>query len=65
MWTGGIESLLFVVERKFIRVLHNTSSKFYIRVKILQVIYVLRCIMFSSLVKRALLYKLFYEPLLF
>jgi hypothetical protein len=33
-WAGGTESQ-FVVERKFIRELHNTSSKFNIKVKIL------------------------------
>jgi hypothetical protein len=33
-WAGRTESL-FVIERKFIRVLHNTSLKFNIRVKIL------------------------------
>ncbi len=32
-WAGGNESQ-FVVERKFIRELRNTSSKFNIRVKI-------------------------------
>jgi hypothetical protein len=64
MWAGGTESH-FVVERIFIRELHNTSSKFNIRVKILYVIHVLICIMFSSLAQRALLYKLFYELILF
>ncbi len=33
-WAGGTESQ-FVVERKFIRELHNTSLKYNIRVKIL------------------------------
>jgi hypothetical protein len=33
-WAGGTEGQ-FVVKRKFIRELHNTSSKFNIRVKIL------------------------------
>jgi hypothetical protein len=63
-WAGAIESQ-FVVERKFIHELHNTSSKFDIRVKILEVIYVLICTMFSSLVIRVLLYKLFYELIFF
>jgi hypothetical protein len=63
-WAGGTESQ-FVVERKFICDSHNTSLKFNIRVKILLVIYVLICIMFSSLVKRALLNKLFYELIFF
>ncbi len=49
------------LKEKFTCELHNTSSKFNIRVQILLVIYVLICIMFSSLVKRVLLYKLFYE----
>ncbi len=34
-WAGGTESQLFVVERKFICELYNTSLKFNIRVKIL------------------------------
>ncbi len=63
-WAGGTKSQ-FVVERKIIRDSHNTSLKFNIRVKILLVIYVLICIMFSSFVKRALLNKLCYKLILF
>ncbi len=57
-WAGRTESQ-FVVERKFTREIHNTSSKFNIRVNILSLIYVLMCTMLSSLVKRALLYQIF------
>ncbi len=63
-WAGGTKSQ-FVVEGKFIRDSYNTCLKFNIRVKILWVIYVLICIMFSSFVKRALLNKLFYGLLSF
>ncbi len=63
-WAGGTESQ-FVVEGKFIRDSHNTCSKSILELQIYEFFYVLTCIMFSSIVKRALINKLLFRIILF